>query len=83
MWFDSNAVEMTTVKHCMYLTKFCELLACQYSVLLFWRIQIYVWNQHVCLIRQEDEDKESKRTPSTIRGGQLFQSVLPGDKLMN
>ena len=29
MRFDSNAVEMTTAKHYMYLTKFCELLACQ------------------------------------------------------
>ena len=29
MWFDSNAVEMTTAEHYMYLMKFCELLACQ------------------------------------------------------
>ena len=29
VWFDSNAVEMTTAKHCMYLTTFCELLAYQ------------------------------------------------------
>ena len=28
MWFDSNAPEMTTAEHCMYLTKFCELIAC-------------------------------------------------------
>ena len=28
MWFDLNALEMTTVENCMYL-KFCELLACQ------------------------------------------------------
>ena len=27
--FDSNAAEMTKAKHYMYLTKFCELLACQ------------------------------------------------------
>ena len=27
MWFDSNALEMTTTERCMYLTKFCELLA--------------------------------------------------------
>ena len=26
LWFDSNAQEMTTAEHCMYLTKFCELL---------------------------------------------------------
>ena len=26
MWFDSNALEMTTAEHCRYLTKFCELL---------------------------------------------------------
>ena len=26
MWFDMNALEMTTAEHCMYLTKFCELL---------------------------------------------------------
>ena len=26
MWFDSNALEMTTAEHCMYLTKFCQLL---------------------------------------------------------
>ena len=29
MWFDWNTVEMTTAEHYMYLTKFCELLACQ------------------------------------------------------
>ena len=28
MWLDSNALEMTTAEHCMYLTKFCELLVC-------------------------------------------------------
>ena len=28
VWFDSNAIEMTTPEHYMYLTKFCELLAC-------------------------------------------------------
>ena len=28
VWFDSNTVGMTTVRHYMYLTKFCELLAC-------------------------------------------------------
>ena len=28
-WFDSNALEMTTAEYCMYLTNFCELLACQ------------------------------------------------------
>ena len=27
--FDSNAVEMTTAEHYMYLTKLCELLECQ------------------------------------------------------
>ena len=26
MWFDSKALEMTTAEHCMYLTKFCELV---------------------------------------------------------
>ena len=26
MWFDSNALEMTTAEHCIYLKKFCELL---------------------------------------------------------
>ena len=29
MWFDSNAPEMTTVEHCMHLTKFCELIVCK------------------------------------------------------
>ena len=28
MWFNSNALEVTTAEHCMYLTKFCELLVC-------------------------------------------------------
>ena len=28
MWFDSNLLEMTTAEHCMYLSKFCELLVC-------------------------------------------------------
>ena len=28
MWFDSNALEMTTAEHFMYLTKFCELHVC-------------------------------------------------------
>ena len=29
VWLDSNAVEMTTAEHYMYLTKLYELLACQ------------------------------------------------------
>ena len=29
VWFDLNAVEMTTPEHYIYLTKFGELLACQ------------------------------------------------------
>ena len=29
-WFDSNAVEMTTAEHYMYLMRFCGLLACQF-----------------------------------------------------
>ena len=29
MWLDSNAIEMTTAEHYMFLTKFCELPACQ------------------------------------------------------
>ena len=29
VWFDSSAVKMTAAEHYMYLTKFCELLACQ------------------------------------------------------
>ena len=29
MWFDRNALEMTTAEHCMHLTNFCELLVCQ------------------------------------------------------
>ena len=28
MCFDSNALEMRTAEHCMYLTKICELLVC-------------------------------------------------------
>ena len=29
LWFDSKVVEMMTAGHCMYVAKFCELLACQ------------------------------------------------------
>ena len=29
VWFDSDALEIMTAEHCMYLMKFCELLACQ------------------------------------------------------
>ena len=43
VWFDSNAVEMTTTKHCMYLTKFCEFIQ-------LWRIEYYAKNLHICLI---------------------------------
>ena len=28
MWFDSNALEMTTAEHCIYLTEFCEWIVC-------------------------------------------------------
>ena len=52
VWFDSNTVEMTTVEHCMYLRKFCE-LACQcYCTVL--EIEIYVWNLYVCLFNYFD-----------------------------
>ena len=47
--FDSNAVEMTTVKHHIYLMKFCEeLLACQFYCRVL-ENKIYVWNLHVYL----------------------------------
>ena len=29
LWFNSNAIEMTPAEHYMYVTKFCQLLACQ------------------------------------------------------
>ena len=31
LWFDLNALELTTAEHYIYLTKFRELLACQYN----------------------------------------------------
>ena len=45
---DSNAVEMTTAEHCMYLTQFCESLACQSC--LDNSILYSLGNLHVCLI---------------------------------
>ena len=47
MWFDSNAQEMTTAEHCMYLTKFCML------VVKLWRIFIIIKLQRLKSTRAE------------------------------
>ena len=41
---------MTTAKHCMCLTKLCQILALPVHALQFWRIKYYVGNLHICLI---------------------------------
>ena len=38
VWFDSNAMEMTTAEHYIHLTKFCVLLACPYYSLKNWNL---------------------------------------------
>ena len=55
VWFDSNAVEMTTAEHFMYLMKFLSCLLASVTI-LFWRIEIYVWNLHICLFNYFDCD---------------------------
>ena len=52
VWFDSNAVEMTTAQHYMYLMKFRELVARKWywSLLYsFGEVKFIFWNLHICL----------------------------------